>query len=319
MDPRTKEIVYYNRTTRHCQRRRPRNYQEPMKKKKTKKQMIVPILDLSKLRTTSTNQDESITSQSMLSRRENLAKKKLTVWTLERNDEKEEDMYLNRITTQKSSTMPLDLNRLGYLSRLTELRIRNNKIKILPSSVKRLKLLRVLDLSMNLVTNLPECLFNTNSNIEKLLVSFNRLTCLPSSIRHATKLVELDANNNKIEFVPLRLPCDVKILKLGCNSITSLPIEIRNLTKLTHFTVEGNPLPQTVLDLARKHGAQGILWHCRQLGLKQELGQKPPVVQRVAMGVDGEVTMPLPLRDVELQQSIDRARKTRELNVEWYV
>ena len=41
IDPTTREVVYYNRTTSHCQRRRPRNYVEPSKKKKKKKNLAV--------------------------------------------------------------------------------------------------------------------------------------------------------------------------------------------------------------------------------------------------------------------------------------
>jgi Leucine-rich repeat (LRR) protein len=316
-DPRTGEIVYYNRTTRHCQRRRPRNYCEPTKKKQKKQALVVPMLDLSKLRITENGEDKKNTTSSMIERREKLAESHSAVWLVERNDDDNEDIYLNRITNERVSVMPLDLNRIGRLSKLCELRVRNNQIKQLPSSVQKLKCLRVLDISMNALTSLPDCLFNSNSNLESLRAAFNQLTSLPSSIRRASKLQELDVNNNKIEIVPYRLPLELRILKLGCNCITFLPVEMRDLTKLTHVTVEGNPLPQAVLDLARKHSTHGILWHCRQLGLKRSLGADPPVVERVAMGIDGEITMPLPLRDVELKQSIDRARVTNELNVEW--
>jgi len=96
----------------------------------------------------------------------------------------------------------------------------NLGITELPESLQQLKYFRILDLSYNQLTTLPDWLEQFTS-LGNLLLNNNQLTSLPDGLGKLTQL---------------------HILQLDYNQLTSLPSTLGNLSSLTHLTLGGNQI-----------------------------------------------------------------------------
>eukprot|EP00940_MAST-03C_sp_MAST-3C-sp2_P003164 g3164.t1 len=339
LDEMTGDIVYYNRTTRRCQRRRPKNFESPNRSNANvialsggqdadvTTKIRVPILDLSKvvgnvIRDSDEDEDEpfgpSAHGSTQHERQKHLASKEMSVWEVTRRKDGG-DTYVNRVTLERiPNAMPRDIDRLGRLGRLKTLKINGNDIATVPTSVGECVALEVLDVSMNCIRSFPDSLLALR-RLKILRASHNRIETLPSDIGKLVSLEILVLGGNAIRAVPSsigNLESCLRQLNLGGNMLTELPLEMKRLTSLKHVVIDGNPLPKDLLELIRSKGVSGLLWHCRHVELKGRHGV-PPKVERTSMGVAGSVTMPKPLVAKELRVTLNQAKSTGRLTLSW--
>ena len=130
----------------------------------------------------------------------------------------------------------------GKLKGITQLKISEN-LSSFPLEIFDLaETLEVLDLSHNLLTDIPEGI----SCLKKLKIaffSFNRLKSVPSSLMSCNKLYMLGLKANQIEtFDEDILPLSISWLILTDNRLKTLPRSIGKLSKLQKFPLAGNQL-----------------------------------------------------------------------------
>ncbi|ESN91829.1 hypothetical protein HELRODRAFT_165911 [Helobdella robusta] len=176
-------------------------------------------------------------------------------------------------------------DKIGELTNLTNLVLRNNKFVYLPSTLGLLSKLKFLDVSNNCLTSLPNELSNLKelhtlnancnqltefinisslTNLHELNLSHNSLTELPEGVnsRELGSLMTLTANDNKIAMIPddlSKLP-NLKTLDLSNNLLDSLPAEMADCGKLKDFKCTGNNLKdKRLLKLVNQCSTKAIL------------------------------------------------------------
>lgn len=114
---------------------------------------------------------------------------------------------------------------------LTEINLKGNDLVSFPSNLS-FPLLQKLDISFNLLTDLPDFLTFAPS-IEKINATTNKLKNLHPSISKLIKLVNLDVSHNQITYIP-ELPPTLKHLLVQSNQIDSWadmpPMEMHELS-----------------------------------------------------------------------------------------
>ncbi|XP_030022954.2 leucine-rich repeat-containing protein 58 [Manduca sexta] len=121
----------------------------------------------------------------------------------------------------------------------------NNRINTLPVTLNRFSNLKILDVSNNRLTALPDVF--KNSSITSLIAKHNQLTneSLPKSFQSIkNSLRELNLSGNQLNFFPeqvLELTA-LKYLYLGGNSIVNIPKDIWKLNSLQILSLGGNQI-----------------------------------------------------------------------------
>ena len=123
-----------------------------------------------------------------------------------------------------------------YLTKLNYIRISFNKIKTIPQSIRNLKGLKRLYISLHNIKELEVC-EDDFPVLEILEIRNGKLKHFPKGLYNIRNLKELDLEYNNIEeicYIELFLLCTINLiyLDIGHNRITELPSEIINLTKL---------------------------------------------------------------------------------------
>lgn len=116
------------------------------------------------------------------------------------------------------------------------------KLSELPKSLAKLKNLESLDLSNNLLTNLPLGALAKFIYFKKLIVRDNQLTGLPFSLPSA--LILLDLSKNKLTWLPITIGNlqSLRELDLSNNELTELPKSVGELTQLKKLFLSNNKL-----------------------------------------------------------------------------
>ncbi|MFL6273920.1 MAG: COR domain-containing protein [Blastocatellia bacterium] len=134
------------------------------------------------------------------------------------------------------------IEQISRLEQLKVLDLTNNKLTALPDWLSNLTNLTTLDLSNNELTALPDWLANL-TNLTVLYLTGNKLTALPDWLANLTNLTDLD-----LSFVLTALPdwlanlTNLTALYLGGNKLTALPDWLANLTNLTALDLSHNEL-----------------------------------------------------------------------------
>lgn len=126
---------------------------------------------------------------------------------------------------------------------IIELGIRNCRLKSIPDTIKKLKFVEVIELSCNILIELPYSIGELG-NLRKLNLNRNNLKKLPDSFGKLKSLQYLNLGENKLEKLPdsfenLSL---LKELKLFSNKLKSLPGWFGNLRKLQKLNLYSNSL-----------------------------------------------------------------------------
>jgi len=131
--------------------------------------------------------------------------------------------------------------RSGKLRGIKELKISQKLEKFPPEIFTLSESLELLDLSDNLLSEIPDL-----SPLQELKIAFfsnNRLVCVPASLKNCRKLFMLGLKANQIqEFDEDILPLSISWLILTDNKLEKLPHSIGKLTKMRKFPLAGNRL-----------------------------------------------------------------------------
>jgi hypothetical protein len=132
------------------------------------------------------------------------------------------------------------------LVNLKKLNLTLNLLTCLPNQIWNLKNLTELSLSSNQLTSLPEQIGNLK-NLTSLHLSSNQITSLPEQIGNLENLTVLDLSSNEFINLPeqIRNFQNLKELDLSYNNFINLPEQIGNLKNLKKLDLIGNPLPET--------------------------------------------------------------------------
>ncbi|KAJ3589203.1 hypothetical protein NHX12_010050 [Muraenolepis orangiensis] len=136
---------------------------------------------------------------------------------------------------------------------LESLHLYHNCIKCVPEAIINLQMLTYLDISRNLLSDLPQYLFRLPLKV--LLVSNNKLVSIPDHIGNAKGLMELDISCNEIQVLPAQVELsDLPLVRLdfSCNNITEIPTAYRKLRQLQHIVLDNNPMQSPPICLKGK-------------------------------------------------------------------
>jgi len=133
----------------------------------------------------------------------------------------------------------------GNLIRLTSLDLSENELVDLPVEFGNLTRLKNLNLANNLLKLLPPAFGNLIS-LTSLDLSENQLVDLPVEFGNLTELRNLNLANNLLKILPPAFGnlTKLSVLFLGQNELTSLPVEFGNLTSLTFLYLSQNQLSE---------------------------------------------------------------------------
>ena len=126
---------------------------------------------------------------------------------------------------------------------LTKLIIAQSKLHVLPENIGSLDMLRILDISNNLVQKLPDSI-GSLKNLEWLYIYGNKISELPDSITNLKSVSIVFAYNNTLSKLPENIGNmrELKNLDIRDNSLKELPASLSNLKNLADFYVSRNPL-----------------------------------------------------------------------------
>lgn len=159
-------------------------------------------------------------------------------------------------------------------TQLKYLNLSGNRISRIPA-IKTLKSLLHLDLSNNLLTNLPDDV-DQLASLKTLRVRRNRLGAIPSSLGRLAQLELLDLSANKIEELPDSIVNLQKLtlLDLSENKLKAIPGGIGQLRDLNRLYLQNNQLPSLPDEI-------GALSRLKDLNLSyNNLTQLPPTLSK---------------------------------------
>jgi len=148
--------------------------------------------------------------------------------------------------------LPSDIKRL---TKLKVLELNNNQIKILPPEIGELKSLEVLDIGNNSFKDMPDMLFSL-PNLKTIKLSNNNIEDLPPGIGNNSNVENLYLDKNQLKLLAKEIGKLEKLrnLDLSLNNISELPQEIENLTNITSLVLRDNKLnvfPNEILKLSK--------------------------------------------------------------------
>jgi len=110
----------------------------------------------------------------------------------------------------------------------------------LPLSLPHLK---IMNLSHNKIVTVPDSIFGF-LHLEYLDLSFNNIETLPAGICLLEKLKKLNLSNNKLKKLPTNIDqlTSLQKINLSCNQLEHLPISMGNIPSLEVVLISDNPL-----------------------------------------------------------------------------
>lgn len=146
------------------------------------------------------------------------------------------------------------------LTNLQTLILHSNKITYCHENVFILSKLKVLDLSRNLLTSLPDNI--SLSQIVSLNLSYNKLDTF-STLSNCSKLAVLDLTNNNLKLFPnvcFEYLISLSEIKLHGNKIEEIPTNIDILPSLKTIDLSENCIKVLPGELADCHKLKGIFF-----------------------------------------------------------
>ena len=247
--------------------------------------------------------------------------------------------FRNLRTGKLLDHMPPDLDFFGQLSELRLLRLQDNMLSELPSSLTCLTELTCLNLSGNpLNEGLPPSLGESMPKLRVLKVRDAQIRELAPGIGLALSLVQLDLACNYLVTMPpsLGLLTNLTNLDASWNSLRDLPSGFGFMGKhLRTVNWQGNDLdclldemPKAAADrdgggsgiglryASRSLTLENVLWCCRQKRLREIRGGAPPKnIPVIATGLGGERRVTGPAAKVQLQDALKAAECCAEAKI----
>ena len=184
---------------------------------------------------------------------------KINLSTLAHASNKNVDKPKTKMTVTCRKDYPLTKS---FPSQLEYLQVSQCRMKKIDSRIFQLKKLLHLDLSENVIGELPSSSFSQLKILQELRLCANKLQSLPSSLcllpnwKHSLSL--LDLSNNSITLLPVQL-CELNnlvTLKVDQNKLETFPPTIGKLGKLKYLSASQNQidvLPCSFMQLRLEH------------------------------------------------------------------
>ncbi|KAG0081562.1 cysteinyl-tRNA synthetase [Linnemannia elongata] len=162
-----------------------------------------------------------------------------------------------RLNISYNQRMDLPLDFVQNCSVMRELRMAYNDLDRVPSNVRSIAYLQVLDLRGNRIKDLSKARLEDARELVTIFLQSNRLETIPDSFETFEHLRILNLSSNNMSKVPLVLfrVFSLEELDLSFNEISEIPEEIGQLVRLRKLLLFGNRigpyLPKTMSSLAR--------------------------------------------------------------------
>lgn len=137
----------------------------------------------------------------------------------------------------------IDIIKKAHEQNSTYVNLSRMNLTSLPSEIKILSNLEILDLNNNRFTHFPSELFCLKTLVE-LDLSNNNISTIPSDIKYLNNIQDLCLGKNKITILPeeLLFLSNLECLDLSDNSIEVIPDWITNLINLKQFFIQNNKI-----------------------------------------------------------------------------
>ncbi|CAH2234047.1 leucine-rich repeat-containing protein 58 [Pararge aegeria] len=190
-----------------------------------------------------------------------------------------------------SSEMESIIEEKGCAAKYEIILLYSNQIEALPNSMNRFINLKILDISNNRLTSLPDVLkncpltsliakhnyltneslpkcFHTSKNtLRELNLSGNKLNLFPEQVLQLTSLKYLYLGGNNIVTIPNDIwkLNSLQILSLGGNQITEVPDSVGGLVSLQALVLSNNQIEQLPASIANLKQLRSLLIHQNRL------------------------------------------------------
>ena len=146
------------------------------------------------------------------------------------------------------SSLPVSNFVLQYISQYTKIHIQNNKLTKLPIELFQLRMLKELDVSGNMITELPKENNWNCSSLKIFYVNHNCLQELPATLWKVPSLKSLFAHSNCIEKITDDDVTDVniKVINVSCNKLTQVPTFFSSIKKVYISNNMLDSLPENI-------------------------------------------------------------------------
>lgn len=143
-------------------------------------------------------------------------------------------------------------------------------MKSLPRELGYLKNLSVLNVSNNLIEEIPDTVAFL-SKLKALNVSQNKLVQLPPSIGNLPKLVIIIANNNNLKSLPRQFKNLINLVSLDVsnNPLKSLPAEVATLKSLRKLLTEDCPF-EDYYEYDLKNDPPSLFETCARIAIRSQ-------------------------------------------------
>ncbi|CAH0400091.1 unnamed protein product [Chilo suppressalis] len=169
-------------------------------------------------------------------------------------------LYNNRIRT-----VPDTINRFCNLKILD---VSNNRLTVLPDVLKNCPLTTLIA-KHNQLTNesLPKCFYSAKTTLRELNLSGNQLTNFPEQVLEITSLKYLYLGGNCIVNIPKDIwkLSSLQILSIGANQITDVPDTVGRLVGLQALVLSDNLIEQLPASIANLKQLRSLLLHKNRL------------------------------------------------------
>ena len=161
---------------------------------------------------------------------------------------------LTFVSLDRSGIRKIDFPKDNHIE---DIRLTNNELKRIPSSIRHCKHLRSLNLEGNHIRHIPRWLLELDS-LEDITLNFNQLKLRKSDIRHLVKVKQILLAGNGIEQLPnnVGLLC-CENMNLAKNQLHSLPLsfaQLKRMKSLIFYENNFEEIPEVLADFkALKH------------------------------------------------------------------
>ncbi|XP_043920151.1 leucine-rich repeat-containing protein 2 isoform X2 [Protopterus annectens] len=153
--------------------------------------------------------------------------------------------------------LPDSLKEMTYLK---EWHINKTKIQRIPSFIELFQNLRILEMTQNLIIELP-LEIGKLTQLKEMNLSFNKLAAIPPELGECVNLKRLDlAGNEELSELPFELSNlkKVEFLDISGNKFCSIPVCVLRMPQLKWLDVSSNSLKDLPEDIDRLEALQSL-------------------------------------------------------------